>query len=684
MFMCSLATGLQAADWANWSNLASVTSIFQNGSKLWIGGRGGVVVIDTATQQRTVYIKTAGQLPSLMVEDMGYNAAMGTTWIGTYDNGLVKVHAGQFTTYNFPDSSVRLYHIAVDQAGNVWCATNSGLYKFNGSTYSFVAIPSNAWDVKLFPNGKLLIAGSKPLVYDPATDSSYVVNTNVFAYSASAIEVKDDSSYYFASDHGGIIYVQDTTAYDISDTSVVENFDPSIRQLKVLANGTLLALRSDAKVFSYNGSMWMPSAYSTDAESTQTNYLFQKNSGELLAGSAYHGGTVKGLNGATSISLQKFGIWSDMITAVKAKTDHEVWVMGGSQIGLYDVTANAFERIDTLPAATWSNTGGITAWNGTFLAFGYNSLYQWTGSAWTPLAIPGVNTFNITGIITDTSGGLYVATFDGLYIIHGSTVVRYYTANTGVFHNNDLIRDIHFDALRNTIWMATPMGIVRYTGGAFSIINSSNTPQISYYSYIRSITQDAAGDMWFGTAYGGLIRYDGSDYYVEVLAGSAGNQTVNGIAFDGNIMYAVDNVYGFWVKENGTWTNYNSKNSDITCDNMAGVYVDLYHNVWLTSFDYGAQNAFGIDIYNKTSIVMSVPTISDARKLTVYPNPASTLLTISDPSVEEGSEVTLTDAIGKSYSYKVSAHHIDVSQLAAGMYILHARTGTAPVKFIKQ
>ncbi len=84
------------------------------------------MVIDTTTLQKSYYKKIAGQLPSLMIEDMAHLAATNTTWIGTYDNGLVSVNNGQFIRHAYPDSTVRLYHMAIDAAGTIWCATNNG------------------------------------------------------------------------------------------------------------------------------------------------------------------------------------------------------------------------------------------------------------------------------------------------------------------------------------------------------------------------------------------------------------------------------------------------------------------------------------------------------------------------------------------------------------------------------
>ncbi|MBS1685281.1 MAG: hypothetical protein JSS76_11015 [Bacteroidetes bacterium] len=679
-----LTACVQAADWTNFSNFASVTAVQERGSKLWVAGRGGVMVIDTATLQKTYYGKKSGLLPSLMVEDMAL-AVNGTTWIGTYDLGLVRIDNGQFTHFPFADSTIRLYHLAVDPAGTVWCATTDGLYKNENGIFTQISSSgalSGGWDVKVMPDGKILMAGSQPILYDPVTNASYVQPTTVFAYSDATIEVKDSDSYYFATDHGGIIYVQDTTVTDISDTLVSDHFGPKIEQLKKLADGTLLALRADGKVFAFDGTHWAPYGYSSAAEGAAATYLYQRSSGEVMAGGTYHGGLIKSLTGGNDFSIQKFDIWSDRINAVKAKSDHELWIAGGTQIGLYDINTAAFEHIEELPGVTASGNAGIVYWNGSYIAYGYNQLYQWDGSAWQLMNISGLPFYSILCAATDTSGNLYLGAYDGLYVVRG-TNVTHYSASTPVFTNNDLIRAIHFDSGSNTVWIATVHGIVRYTGGTFALVNGANTPAIQGYDYIQSIAQDASGTMWFGTAYGGMITYDGSSYALQMLPGSAGNQTVNGIAFDGSTVYVVDNVYGFWIKENGAWTNYNMRNSDLTAGYLTSATVDGHHNVWLTAWDNGTSNAFGLDVYNKNAIALSVQDIGKTS-IIAYPNPASSFVTIPDPSLREGSLVTLTDELGRSYPFTLHAQHIDISTLAAGIYILDAHTAAAPTRILKQ
>jgi ligand-binding sensor domain-containing protein len=101
-------------------------------------------------------------LPSLMVEDIAAGPA-GEIWIGTYDNGMVRVQNGQWTLYPYP-ASVMLYHFAVTPAGDLWCATSAGLYKFSNQTFTWINNPltGSTWDVKIFPNGRLLLASNQP------------------------------------------------------------------------------------------------------------------------------------------------------------------------------------------------------------------------------------------------------------------------------------------------------------------------------------------------------------------------------------------------------------------------------------------------------------------------------------------------------------------------------------------
>ena len=443
-----------AAEWTNWSNFSTITGMAQQGNTLWVTAHGGIARIDLSTQQPTYYTMQNAALPSLMMEDVAVSRSGSDVWIGTYDNGLLRASGGTFTQYPYP-SGVSLYRLAVDAQGIVWCATNAGLYKFTNQAFTAVNVPlqMGTWDLSIFPNGKLLIGGSVPVVFDPATGRSFAPNTkNVFAYSSSKVAVSDDSTYYFAADHGGMLVVHDTTATVITDTTTVSVNSLVPLQLIALPSSHLLSLTMDHELYEFNGTSWAASSYSTKCYTSKTSRLFQDANATLLMGAVANGCSVQSLsNNRTNISLRKFAIGDNSITGIYRKSINETWVVAASEIGLYSSVSHRFVQVDTLSDIVYA----ITNWNGLPTAIASSALYQWNGSAWIRNSAVSLSRGNIYSADTDSAGNLYIATDYGLTIINGTNIYQYTSGNTPLLMNNALIRKLHYDHTRNILWMAS-------------------------------------------------------------------------------------------------------------------------------------------------------------------------------------------------------------------------------------
>jgi hypothetical protein len=150
-------------------------------------------------------------------------------------------------------------------------------------------------------------------------------------------------------------------------------------------------------------------------------------------------------------------------------------------------------------------------------------------------------------------------------------------------------------------------------------------------------------------------------------------------------MYASDNVYGFWVRDNGVWTNYNTANSNMTCNNVTGLYVDDRHDVWLTGMNYGTENTFGIDIFNKAQITLSVRETSTSETY-VYPNPTTDKLYIKSESIHDGDVVSLIDALGRQVSVcHIYGNEINIGSIPRGVYFLRMADQSVPsVRIVKE
>jgi ligand-binding sensor domain-containing protein len=482
----------------------------------------------------------------------------------------------------------------------------------------------------------------------------------------------------------GISHIVDTTEYYINDSAVVDMaLNDQIVQLKVI-NGHLNALTRNNKLFLYNPNSWALHPYSGDAALVSATLIYTDDNNNLWLAGSGNGGMVRRA-GTSGFSLKKFALRSDQVTAISPRNDHELWIEAGNEIGLFNISSRTFTQVNTLPVST-SYHGDVVAWNGSSAALTDEGVFTYNGTAWIRLTAPGLPLTGLLCMSADSSGNLYIGTDNGLYVLHGGTVTTYDHNNTLAFaNNNDVIRKAYFDAGRNTMWFATVHGIVKLSNGTFTLINALNQPQLSYYTYINAIAQDPSGNMWFGTAYGGLVKYDGTTYTIDSVGAPISNQTISAIAFDGSTMYAADNVDGFWVRENGIWTNYNTQNSDLTSNGSNGLYADADHNVWITATEYGTMDAFGIDIYNKTQVVLSIKE-TGVNQVTVYPNPTTGQLFIKSENVHEGDQVTLTDALGRQIgTYQISRNEISIGEISRGVYFLRmADQNTPAVRVVKE
>jgi len=104
---------------------------------------------------------------------------------------------------------------------------------------------------------------------------------------------------------------------------------------------------------------------------------------------------------------------------------------------------------------------------------------------------------NITDLLLDRHGNLWIATTTGLSHFDGSTF-RSFTTEDGLPSNHICCL---FEDRRGHLWLGTYGGVVHYDGRLFQTIKS---PHIGL---VCRILEDRDGTFWFGTAIGSVIRY---------------------------------------------------------------------------------------------------------------------------------------------------------------------------------
>lgn len=164
----------------------------------------------------------------------------------------------------------------------------------------------------------------------------------------------------------------------------------------------------------------------------------------------------------------------------------------------------------------------------------------------------------ITKLIWDDAGGIWMATDSGLYFLHFDTPSIYflerstqngnfeYQAVEEVIHRGDTsvwlgswgkgigilkpmigeldskwiykeapkasevfqVWDLHHDKKRNVVWAALQKGLIQVIELDSKKVHFFN-PEVFEGSTIRTIAEDAEGNLWFGTQNGSILKYEG-------------------------------------------------------------------------------------------------------------------------------------------------------------------------------
>lgn len=194
---------------------------------------------------------------------------------------------------------------------------------------------------------------------------------------------------------------------------------------------------------------------------------------------------------------------------------------------------------------------------------------------------------NING---DSTGRLFIGTeTSGVLILEetpGSNTKRRTLLGLAQGMPSAYIRDV-WPAADGKIWMATAGGgIASYNPGSFvHFTENEGLPN----KIVRSIAEDASGNLWFGTE-GGLARYDGQNFTLLTTANGLPLNDARALLFDkkGNLWIG---TYGQGLCKyqadadgrGGVLTTYNS-GSGLLGNTVVSLFEDSRGDIWIGSW----------------------------------------------------------------------------------------------------
>lgn len=461
--------------------------------------------------------------------------------------------------------------------GNIWCATNGGIFKYDtiDSTFqSFTNIDGlsdiNVRSIEIDSDGDIWIGtfnGYINLLHLPAMDFELIDDFQ--RHIIYDIAVLNQDSVLIAFDNGIGLYVKSDREVKESYYSLGTRFEARIQVNSLFIHGKEIWAATNAGIAKTN----LSKINLNDPESW-TNYT-----------------TLDGLPGSKVRAIQAA---HNVIYAITdqgvARFDTTNWVpVNNGLTGIVDKLYSFFEKSDTLfLTCDWG-------------VYRYDPQSNWWYHWWKhkPIDVIGY----ATTMCFDDSDRLWV----GRQGIKESGGIAYNKYPDSTWHEiyppgpaSSRINDLAIDQHGNWWCTATDAGVFMYDGNDWNRIPLDNCRGTKDY---RAITVDASNQIWAGSAGGGLTRISQDSiftyycsgylsgtseypnyYVVEDVAVDAKNNVwiVNRFAANSNILAV--------VTPDSQWYYF----SKILTNEVEKIEIDQHDRVWLTSnknglfvLDYG-------------------------------------------------------------------------------------------------
>jgi ligand-binding sensor domain-containing protein/serine phosphatase RsbU (regulator of sigma subunit) len=470
----------------------------------------------------------------------------GNLWIGTLA-GLSKYNGMSFVNYSRKDGLAEDWVTASykDSKGDIWFGHwAGGVSRYNAKTHQFESL--NLEEYTRFrtvtgivedQQGFFWIAteGSGIFIYDPSKNKMFTLNVKDGLASPNVYDMQIDSSgnMWIATDHGITIF---DTKEDISSPSSFTDLN--------MARGfpsdviVSLALANEGK------EMWIGTGDQGVAVLQLPVGFVSRNAPTLLQ----------------SIHTYDYteGLGSDFAGFILPDSKGNIWVgtTGGGVAKITPATSN--NRQDALTRAVVKS---------------YNTRQ-------------GLNYFNVSAILEDREGNVWIGTDVGLNQYRGERFVLY-DKQDGL--GNDIVWATCVDQKGN-VWLGTNDGLTKMnfynTPGSgeqkFTVTNYTTEDGLGS-NVILSLYIDDEGTLWAGTGYGGVSRLRPGESRFETFGtgeGLAGDvvYAINSDK-DGNIWFGTKEGASQYNKKSDRFVNYTTENG-LGGNNVYRIFRDSRGNLW--------------------------------------------------------------------------------------------------------
>jgi ligand-binding sensor domain-containing protein len=388
------------------------------------------------------------------------------------------------------DSNVQ--SIAIDNQGNLWCATLGTLNCYNGKTWQTFSCPVRGIDsISVDDSGNIWCGANTNgvLRFDGNSWKTYFTND---------IKGINDQTF-IAGDSDGNTWV--STGYGLScfNGKNWEMVNSSVVNATCFLQDTQgnLWFGSGETLYCYNGSSWNIVTPPFGVFGS-FNSIVEDNTGGIWVSTNNIVARFDGKSWTTFNVGIIFGVspMGTLINSIIIDNQNTIWV--ATSDGILHLDGTDWKIYTTSDGLTENYiTGLLQDKSGNIWAYGYGSgLDRYDGSSWQSF-LPGDS---ISDIAQDQNGNIWLATDHGVIKYDGNTFQSYTTAD-GLLENSIRLIVIDND---NDVWCGTFDGVNYYDGKTWQ----SFTPTDGLAGVqVLQIVNEKSGDIWFFSIFGGISHY---------------------------------------------------------------------------------------------------------------------------------------------------------------------------------
>jgi ligand-binding sensor domain-containing protein len=252
----------------------------------------------------------------------------------------------------------------------------------------------------------------------------------------------------------------------------------------------------------------------------------------------------------------------------------------------------------------------------------------------------------VRNIKQDRNGNILIAaSWSGVFCYDGKSFTNLTGTKIGPRRFWDVLED-----RRGNLWLSSDSGVYNYNGrlndsvGQGKTFQHFTTREGLASNFVTSIYEDKAGIIWFGTAGGGVSRYDGKSFQnFTTKEGNSNNITTiiedktgrlwigtrgETFVFDGKtfttLIYegkAFKNVWSIiedkkgniWFGDNGLWRYDGSVFTKVSQRGVYAIAEDKKGNIWTTGEVNPGGGVWALSRYDAKSLYNKMPTVTEIK-----------------------------------------------------------------------